>query len=235
MLEKRSVSENEAEELVCSGGWSRLSVIRKLLDDLAWRKLDEAGRILEAENRSYTIHAFRVALDEAENLLKERFEFRAIRLERNVNSSEELQFLVGSDAVFKLIPTMHEGLFKILGIIVALLAFTKIPETVSLIPVGLALREFVKVIVSGWERLEDPTERHVFEAVFTLHGRLTIINFDALRRDDFSAAYGHLWPLEDEVIAYCTPLPSVETRKTLRELQKRGVLRTANGRWSIQF
>jgi hypothetical protein len=233
--EQKFVSEREAEELVASGEWSRQSIIRKRLDALAWQKLNEAAGILDVENRTYTMHDFLVGLDEADNLLRERFELRKIRPRQNRDNFEGLQILVGTDAVFKVVPAMHEGLFKILGIIVALLAFTNIRPCLGVITVGLGVREFVKVIVSAWERLEDPTEKQVFEAVFTLHGKLTIVNFDALQREDFVAAYGHLWPLEHEIVEYCASLPSEETRKTLKQLRKRKVLRTKDGRWSIQF
>ena len=134
--EQKFVSEREAEELVASGEWSRQSIIRQRLDALAWQKLNEAAGILDVENRTYTMYDFLVGLDEAENLLRERFELRNIRPRQNRDNFGGLQILVGPDAVFKVVPAMHEGLFNILGIIVALLAFTNIRPCLGVITGG---------------------------------------------------------------------------------------------------
>jgi hypothetical protein len=110
------VNECEAETLVASGEWVRASTIRKLLNDLALRKLKEAGALWDAEKRAYTLHALRVALDEAESVSSERFELRTVKRPQYCHDSGGLQFLVGNDAVYKLTPTMCEGLFKLLWI-----------------------------------------------------------------------------------------------------------------------
>jgi hypothetical protein len=231
-----SISLRKATDLVDTGEWSFDSTIRKIISEesiLGLKNLESHG-LLRLRGERASLEEHETAAQLADDLLGESFERFFIRYPSDPRSFLTSEIRVQEHAVIKIFPTMHEAFFKILGIIVAVYTTTNIKDTVGYVAVGLSLRDFCNVIVKAWERLTKPSEKIVFEAVFALHGKLSVVNENAFERERFDEAFGYLWPFEEDIVAYCAPQPQSDTVDALQRLKERKILGVKDARWYIE-
>jgi hypothetical protein len=64
------------------------------------------------------------------------------------------------------------------------------------------LRSVVASLLGSWERISDPMEQTVLEAVCNRYAYTTVINYDALRAQKYENAYGMIAPTTDDIVQF---------------------------------
>lgn len=190
-----------------------------------------------------------------------------LSLKRDVSSELRGEIRLGGQAgkIVKVGPTIKavtgRGL-SIIGSVLTLSRWELFSLTATTISVATNAKALVAALCSAYERLDNPRECFVFEAVFFLQGKYTVINYDALVGKDFESAYAHLIPSVSDIEAAVTdpalsnlvpeewcmrvegagstryePAPREQwigdLREVMYELKQRSVLKEKDGRWSI--
>ncbi|NKE43345.1 hypothetical protein HB662_01045 [Roseomonas frigidaquae] len=145
------------------------------------------------------------------------------------------QLRVDAHVVYKVRATAEAGLRDALALILVLLTTSGYPRLLAAWA-GLSLVALVRILVNGLERITDPAERLVLEAVHEASAELCVRNHDALATEDFEAAFGRVAPSEARLVALLEGrLPPEECRRALQALAGRGVLVERQGGWRIAF
>jgi hypothetical protein len=94
----------------------------------------------------------------------------------------------------------------------------------------------VGTLTKAIETISDPDELQVFEAVATLAAEICVVDSEALKKEDFPAAYGKRAPFrEDIVMKLSGKVSSHVIDKSLAALKQRGILVCDDERWRIAF
>jgi|GEM_PF-5240960 len=168
-------------------------------------------------------------------VLRERLEFKYIKPPPFSLFSVFSELRIRPNVVYKIGPTACKSVKNILGLILAIAASSPFP-TLLLVWAGLEMDPIIRTILNGYEKLTDPLEKIAFEAVYKLHGKLSVVNYDALQNKDYSSAFGYIAPsisdIEAEVESRFT---KEELGRALASMKSREVLGENAGRWYIRF
>jgi len=224
-----AINDDDADRLLASGDWLAES-----------EYLDRISRISVADRNRFADGRVEPSVDDIIRSRNELIEGLRASFEHCViaNDSEAdsqgLELRIGKGAVYKILPTLRESLADFLGLLFAGLTSTKL-FTLFVVWAGVSAWKIVRTLIRGFERMTDPVEYAVFEAVFALQGEVSVRDYDALKERDFDAAYGTIAPTTEEVAGKLAPEHSRDSvQGALDALKQREILREREGRWSIR-
>lgn len=164
--------------------------------------------------------------------LRNRFEY-AVVADEGGSAGTGMPLRLGRGVVYKVSPTLRESMADILGVILALLTTSGYFGLLAAWT-GFAVWRIIRTLLKGFEQLQSSVERDVFETLFALSGRMTVVNYAALKASDYENAYGYMAPTAAEVAEACQPPRTpAEVEQALAAMQDREILKEKNGRWSI--
>lgn len=225
-----AINEDDADSLITSGDWLTES---GYLDKIS--RISVGSRDKFADGRvDPSVDDIIRSRDELIEGLRASFEHRIVKSDSGTDP-QGLELRIGKGAVYKILPTLREALADFLGLLFAGLTSTKL-FTLFAAWAAVSTWKIVKTLIGGFERLSDPVEYAVFEAVFRLQGEISVRDYDALKDNDFDTAYGTIAPITEAVVAKVAgDHPSDEVEAALNALKTREILCERDGRWSIKF
>jgi hypothetical protein len=137
-------------------------------------------------------------------------------------------------AVYKVQPTAQNAIRDGLRFVMAISAT---PYSLLMLGwVGVEAANLAKIFWDGFERIEDPDEQQVLEAVHRLSAKATVVNYDAVEKADFDRAYGFVAPDVKQLVSELNgKLDEPDIVKALAAMKGRNILQERHGRWMIAF
>ena len=166
--------------------------------------------------------------------LRARFVHATVSEDEEDNPGFGMHLRLGEGTIYKVGPTVRNGMADLLAGILRLLTGSKYFGLLAAWT-GFAVWKLVKTLLDGFERLENPVEREVFEKLFALSGRLAVVDYSALNNCDYDHAYSRIAPTAEEIAAECSARSHAEVEAALRAMEKREILVRRNDRWSVRF
>lgn len=251
------LSTRRAKELVSSGDWVYESDFIRFLDDLIDKgykvNLSDGFLLKKLENEKIEPS---IPPHEIFNLLYRQIEGMVESQEylqppESPDGVHVLHGRIGYGRILKINPTLNKIAWEGLGIIAAALSIARL-DVLFFISVAKNFKDIFQAVVSSWEIIDDAKERFVFELVFMLQSKLSVVNYDALAKKDYGNAYGYLAPSLEEIANSITTYEHPEQLpplwrelsheqlkdnllKVLQELKRREILKEKNMQWSIVF
>jgi hypothetical protein len=145
-------------------------------------------------------------------------------------------------------PTFDEIKWSTVALVSNFLTLSTFDTATGLLLLGRAIKDVRTIFVAlahSWERVTDPTERAVLEAICILQASLSLTNYDALQQGRFEDAFGRVAPEELEIKSAVRasarqwdrdgPPSDERISHALQALRERKVLEEHAGRWSVIF
>jgi hypothetical protein len=225
------ISIKEAQDRCAGGMW----ITDDVLNDRIANGVNRCFDSLRHEcpeikiNSRVLIDAFAVIREIASQKLQS-----AIIASERFTSATELR--IAPCIAYKVVPTIVEALTEGLTIILVLLSasdYTNLTRLRSL--AGMA--KIVKILYDGWEKIQDPDERLVFEEIHRLSTKAVLLNHDAYAMRDFQKAYGYRAPTTPDLAAALgTRISTSCLEKTLLALEKGKIIRRSKkGGWIFRI
>jgi hypothetical protein len=254
---EKLLSTRRAREFVSSGEWIDESDFIHFLDDLINQgyKVNLSDDTLLKKLESERIEPS-IPIHEIVNLLYRQIESMVESQEylqppESPDGVHVLHGRIGYGRILKINPTLNKIAWAGLGIFATALSIARL-DRLFIISVAQNFRDIFQALKSSWENLDDPKEKLVFELIFMLQSKLSVVNYDALAKKDYNNAYGYLAPSFEEILKAITSyehpeqLPPLwkelsheqlkdDLLKVLQELKRREILKEKNMQWSIVF
>jgi len=146
-----------------------------------------------------------------------------------------MRFRVGPGRIFR----MGEAAKKSLSTVLGLLFFSATTgASGGLLMAGYALFGWpiLQHIRESLVSITDPDELQVFEAVAALSAEICVVDAEALRKEDFTAAYDQRAPFREDIVNQLSGKVSPHViDKCLAALSQRNILVSDEERWRIVF
>jgi hypothetical protein len=142
---------------------------------------------------------------------------------------------IAPGTILKIGGTLRKSIVPALGVVLYSAATT---NTGGLLYLGYLVFGWplVQNLASAFEKVEDPDDFLVFEAVAAISAELRIVDTVALDRENFTLAYGKCAPfIEDIVRRLGSKVPEHTVKKSLASLSSRNILVCVDQRWSVSF
>lgn len=155
------------------------------------------------------------------------------------SSSNSIGMRIGPGKVVRIAPTLRDGTIKTISIIATLHALRQSSDLSAVDTYGLAndIRELLVVLSSAYERINDPEEERIFEAVALLQRRLEVVDHVALRDKDYSRAVAFKPPTLTEITEHLNMRKRGPWKRhiqvKLKELERREILVEHDGKWRV--
>jgi len=164
-----TISASDADELVATGDWVPS---RNLIEEIK-RAFKGFVSKLPAEAGSGPVDMFRLtdAWSGADAMLRE---YEHCEISSPGPAWHQTEVRLGPAYVLKIGPTLRAVVPKAIAFALFIVGAAKVN---GVFYGGAALHgyELMKILKSAWERIQDPDERVVFEAVAELSARITIV------------------------------------------------------------
>lgn len=234
------ISREEAARLVQSGEW----VSDLTLRDEIWsgsRAIQESWGDWGEQGGKIMVRAMRNGVDPAkifgatrelvDDAYAKKFERKFLEPPPVDNT---LAVRIWEHAVYKVQPTAQNAIRDGLRFVMAISAT---PYSLLMLSwVGVEAANLAKIMWDGFERIEDPNERQVLEAIHRLSAKATVVNYDAVENADFNRAYGFIAPDVKQLVAELEgKLEEPTIVKALEAMKQRAILQERQGRWMIAF
>lgn len=233
--------ERDAEELLRSGEWkTNVDVGKEIFQRCTelrdgWKTWSSLGMSIVVRNYTgpdRSLDQLFQAFNEIEHeYLARNSEMRILPRPRYDDGLMALR--VHPFAIYRVGKTFQSGALDALSLPLALGTVSPYPFLMAAWA-GLTLLQLYRKIVGGYERLTDPAERAVFEAVHKKASELAVVNYDGLRDQAFENVYGSISPSTDDV---CLELKGhfnpTDVLRALGDLKAREILTKNAERWFI--
>lgn len=235
------ISQQEGARLLSSGEW--VSDIEVYMDVCKQaRALQESWGVWAEQGTGILMQSLKgssgvgAPFDEMRHAIDAAY---SVRMETKILETPPPDYTLGmrvsAHAVYKVRPTAEKLLRDSLRFIMAVTQSS--PYTILMAGwVGVELRSLYQTLLEGFERIEDPHEREVLEAIHRLCAKATVVNFDALKEQEFDKAYGFIAPEIDQLVAELEgKVDEREISTALGAMKERKILQQRKGRWMIAF
>ena len=146
-----------------------------------------------------------------------------------------MEVRVTANVVYKIKPTILDAAVHFLSLMVALSAVSPFSYLFK-VWFTLSSLQLFRTIWKGWERIRDPKEKIVFEAIYKLQNKLCAKNYNALDQGNFASAFGYVSPsIQELAFVLKQQLTKKEIESALASLERRDIIASKKGRYSISF
>lgn len=233
----RTITPAEAAELTRQADYYDEAALRELVAAAAERQAGPFRAWLEqAGHGAASSPAERVAQqDLALAALRERCEVYEVAPGIGSGRPAPFELRVKRNAVFHLGKTLRTAAVDGLGLFLACLTPASLPALFAAWGLG-SLGHLIHTLVDCYEKIEEPQEQAVFEAVYRLQNQLAVTDYQALAGQDYERAYVRVSPTRAEVAREVAgQVEEGHLDMVLHGMKRRGVLGERRGRWFVPF